>query len=168
MKTLAFAFLLFATPTFIEIDTTTLTAPRMWEVGNRRVTAEKAGDTTIVRVAEGDRIDTVQIRYVDGKRQITRSDNGVPRPFLFIDRAHVLVDGMDIEPFLTGDGAITEAPPKKKYAPEPGAYRFYVCPKDQAVLRVLPTVPEKTFTCPVDGTVMKSGVGPGRKYWLLD
>jgi hypothetical protein len=46
--------------------------------------------------------------------------------------------------------------------------RFYLCPKDGALLRV-PTATKGTkFLCPVDGAEMAEGKGPSKKLFLLE
>jgi hypothetical protein len=45
---------------------------------------------------------------------------------------------------------------------------FYICPKDETLLRVKSPVPGTEYKCPVDGTVMHAGKGPQSKYFLLD
>ncbi len=48
------------------------------------------------------------------------------------------------------------------------APRYFVCPKDGAMLRVPGGTSGEAFKCPVDGTDMKSGVGMNKKFFLLD
>jgi hypothetical protein len=168
MKTLAFAFLLFATAA-IEVNTGRLAdgATQTYNVGSRMVAVYKSGDTTTVRVQEGGRVDTVTLTRAGGKLSIGHKDNGGERRFIVVDRPKVVVDGIDLEPYLSG--AIAEAP-EQRPAPSPratGNPRYYICPKDQSMLRVPHGQPGATYKCPVDGTEMKSGTGPQSQYWLL-
>lgn len=174
MKTLAFAFLLFATAA-IRIDTTKIAdgQTETFRSGSRTVRVHKAGNTTTVRVQEGDRLDTITIRR-DGKHVLFgTSNNGAPRRMIALDRPEVIVDGMDLETHLTnkfGEGSsssvpVVPMPPPQRRHDAPSNY-FY-CPKDGAMLVVPHTDGSKTYRCPVDGTEMKGGVGTGRRYYLL-
>lgn len=169
MKALAIAvMMLFAVPEII-IDTTKVTAPQTFVSGSRRVGVTKSGDTTFVRVQEGDRVDEVSIRREGEKVIIGQTNNGVARRFIVPDRPRILVDGIDLEPYL--GGALREAPQPEPRRPEQRRQdppRFYICPNDEATLRVRPGTPEGKYKCPLDGAVMRSGVGPGRQYWLLE
>lgn len=172
MKFLATAFLLLAS-TAITIDSSKLPPGReqVWIDGNRRVIAERKGDSTVVRIEEEDgRVDTIIISTIGGRLSTMRSNNGVPRTYV-PDRTPIIVDGIDIEAILSGpsSGAVPEdvlilPPPKKKYLTGP---RFFLCPKDEALLRVPQAEPGKVYKCPVDGTEMKPGKGPDQKIWLL-
>lgn len=171
MKALALVFLLFATPA-IQIDTTKLAdgGTEARSEGSRRVTVEKDGAKTIVTVHEGARVDTVVMERHGNRTRVTRGDNGKPRPFLAMDRPAVIVDGIDLEPFLTGAVGepleIVQPPPRR--APVVAGPSFYVCPKDAAMLRVVNAPRNATYHCPVDGTEMKESIGRGKQYWLLD
>jgi hypothetical protein len=66
-----------------------------------------------------------------------------------------------------------QAPRVQPFAPpdrheSANAPRYFVCPKDGAMLRVPVASADATFKCPVDGTVMKAGAGQGRKFFLLE
>ena len=164
MRALAIAvMMLFAVPEII-VDTTKVTSPQMFVSGSRKVVVTKSGDTTFVRVQEGDRVDEVSIRREGDKVIIGQTNNGVARRFIVPDRPRILVDGIDLEPYL--GGAVREAPPPAPRRQDPP--RFYICPNDEATLRVRPGTPEGKYKCPLDGAVMRSGVGPGRQYWLLE
>ena len=45
---------------------------------------------------------------------------------------------------------------------------YFICPKDETLLRVKSPEPGVEFKCPVDGTVMRAGKGPESKYFLLE
>ncbi|HEV7768642.1 MAG TPA: hypothetical protein VGQ76_26835, partial [Thermoanaerobaculia bacterium] len=67
----------------------------------------------------------------------------------------------------------TPAPVQKRFVPpdrnvEQNEPRFYVCPKDGASLRVPSAKANAKFLCPVDGTEMTEGVGPSKKFFLLE
>jgi len=46
--------------------------------------------------------------------------------------------------------------------------RYFVCPKDGALLRVPSSAPGKTFKCPLDGTEMKAGTGRDGRFFLIE
>ena len=171
MKALALVFLLFAISA-IRIDTTKLAdgGTETRTEGSRRVTVERSGVKTIVTVYEAARVDTIVMERRGNRIRVTRGDNGKPRPLIAVDRPAVIVDGIDLEPFLTG--AIGEpveiVQPPQRRAPMVAGPSFYVCPKDAAMLRVLDSPRNATYHCPVDGTEMKESIGRGRQYWLLD
>ena len=163
MKALAFAFLLFAlTP--IDIDTSKIENGAHVTYKNdayRTVTLSKNADVTTVLVTEGERVDTLIVRNIGGKTVIAHSDNGIPRAAGILDRAPILVDGMNVEPFLQGDAV-------DRSVRGMGMATYYTCPKDRAMLRVPNGSTEAMFKCPVDGTLMRPGVGPSRQFYLLN
>jgi hypothetical protein len=175
MKTLAFAFLLLAT-TAITIDTSRIAdgQTETFHSGSRTVAVHKSGNTTTVRVQEGDRVDTVTITRNGRHLQIGTASNGAPRRMLALDRPEVIVDGMDLETHLMnrfGEDAASAPtvpippPPSQRRREAPSSY-FY-CPKDGAMLVVPYSEGSKKYRCPVDGTEMKGGVGLDRRYYLL-
>ena len=178
MKALAMVFLLFATTATIQFDTTKLpdggTDAKL--AGSRRVMVEKRGDETIVTVEEGERVDTIRLTRIDGQlEKVTAGNNGKTRPFLAMDRPKVVVDGLDLEPYLKGAAGVrneTHFSPlprnKHRYERSPMRQREYMCPKDGSVLRVPTNAPQTTFKCPVDGTPMEPGIGPGNRFWRVD
>ena len=46
--------------------------------------------------------------------------------------------------------------------------QYFMCPKDQAMLRVPSAKKGATFKCPVDGTEMRPGAGKDGMIFLLD
>ena len=172
MKTLALVFLLFAT-TPIVIDSSNLAPGRVvvHEGGARKVAAYREGNTVTVRVEEGKRVDTITIKNEDGKLSIGRGSNGEPRKLLGLDRQPVIVDGIDLEPFLASDsfGTSAAAEPQVIPAPQPRADRpsYYICPRDETMVRVKAGRGPAELKCPLDGTVMKAGAGPDSQYYLL-
>jgi len=118
---------------------------------------EKEIPFVIVLDAKGTFVDLEDTRSGEGR-------NRRARRFIVPDRPRILVDGIDLEPYL--GGAVREAPPPAPRRQDPP--RFYICPNDEATLRVRPGTPEGKYKCPLDGAVMRSGVGPGRQYWLLE
>lgn len=169
MKTLALAFLLFATAA-IEVSTSRLAdgAVETFTSGSRTVRVHQSGATTTVRVEEGDRVDTVTIAREDGRLSIGHKDNGAVRRFIVVDRPKVIVDGIDLEPYLLGGIPSAAVPaPAPSAAPDESSHYFY-CPKDGAMLVVPHGMAPKSLSCPVDGTQMKAGAGREQKYYLLD
>ncbi len=116
MKSLALAFLLFSTAA-IEVNTGRLAdgATQTFLSGSRKVAVHKSGGTATVMVQEGDRLDTITLSRAGGTLDIARSDNGAPRRFLVLDRPKIVVDGIDLEPYLMN--AMTVVP---ESAPMPG------------------------------------------------
>ena len=169
---LAMAVMLFATAT-IHIDTGHLPdgAKETRVEGSRRVTVEKSDGKTIARVEEGPRVDTVVMSREDGQLTVGHSANSVPQRLFVLDRPSVIVDGIDLEPWLSGTQGTTSMKPqlRRERSDADEWPQYYVCPKDEAVLRVPRahgTV--ETYVCPIDGTPMKRGTGPKSQYWLLE
>lgn len=177
MKALALAFLLFAS-TPIVIDTTRLAdgASDVRIEGNRTVTVARMGTTITVRIDEGKRVDTVTItRQPGGELSIAHSDNGQSRPVIALDRRPVIVDGVDLEPFLAGNFlGMQQTPEAEVVPPQPerrdtrGTPRYYICPKDETMVRVPAGRAAGDLMCPLDGTPMKSGTGRDSQIFLLD
>lgn len=184
MKTLALVFTLFAS-TFasaasIQFDTSTLPVGGVDAkfAGSRRVTVERTASATIVRVEEGERVDTLTMVRENGQvERITTANNGKVRSAIAMDRPKVIVDGIDLEPYLTGEASIGGRhgtyvfPPKKRndrYERSPMAQREYICPKDGTLLRVPTTARATEFACPLDGTPMQSGVGLDKKFYRVE
>ncbi|HYC93474.1 MAG TPA: hypothetical protein VEO54_29985 [Thermoanaerobaculia bacterium] len=178
MKSLAFALLLFSTAA-IEVNTSRLAdgTTQTFLSGSRKVAVHKSGDTTTVMVQEGDRLDTVTLTRADGELSIGRKNNGVPRRFIVVDRPKVIVDGIDLEPHLMDE--MTPAPqsvPAPGIVPLPKKFKpmmrddttYHVCPKDGTKVIVPPDAGPGPYRCPVDGTPLKSGVGPGSKFFLIE
>lgn len=177
MKALALGFLLFATSPIV-IDTTKLAdgAREVRREGSRTVSVARDGDTVVIRVDEGKRVDTVTItRNPDGQLSIGHRDNGEPRQLIALDRRPVIVDGIDLEPFLASNAV---PPPPNSIAPLPpqpepergyrGAPRYYVCPKDETMVRVPAGRTPGELKCPLDGTPMRAGTGRDSQIFLLD
>lgn len=51
--------------------------------------------------------------------------------------------------------------------PKPASSRYFICPKDETVVRVGRLSPKGELLCPVDGTKMKAGTGPSKSIYLL-
>ncbi|HEX8410826.1 MAG TPA: hypothetical protein VF883_18325 [Thermoanaerobaculia bacterium] len=179
MKTLALVFTLFASTASIQFDTSKLPVGGVDAkfAGSRRVTVERTATATIVRVEEGERVDTLtMVRENDQVEKIITANNGKVRPFIAMERPKVIVDGLDLEPYLNGAAGvpsetIQRLPSKKRtdrYERSPMAQREYVCPKDGAVLRVPTNAKATAFACPLDGTPMEAGIGPNQKYWRVE
>jgi hypothetical protein len=143
--------------------------------GSRTVSIARDGNTVVVRIDEGKRTDTVTMtRGESGELSIAHQDNGAPRQILGLDRRPVIVDGIDLEPFLAGNllGTQKTAPkvrppqPDRRYDDRSGA-RYYVCPKDETMVRVPAGRAPAELKCPVDGTPMKAGTGRDSAFFLL-
>lgn len=196
MKGLAAAFLLFAAAA-IEVNTGKLAdgATQSFVSGSRKVAVHKSGDTTTVMVQEGERLDTVTLTRTGGRLEVGRRNNGVARRFIVLDRPKIVVDGIDLEPYLMDemtqalpaplpmDGALEATPmptvpdnprglrpapmPMPRPSPAPDAARYFVCPTDATVVITPQPAPDGKLRCPVDGTEMKAHTGRDSKYFLL-
>jgi hypothetical protein len=175
MKALALSFLLFATSPIV-IDTTKLAdgASDMRVEGSRKVGVGRVRNTVTVRIEEGKRVDTITMtRQAGGQLSIAHSDNGEPRQIIALDRRPVIVDGIDLEPFMAGNFLGTQhgaappeaVPPSQK---QPDRPTYYVCPKDETMVRVLPGRGPNELHCPLDGTLMRAGTGRDSQIFLLD
>ena len=88
----------------------------------------------------------------------------------------MIVDGIDLEPFLAGNffGTQPQPAPQAVVPPQPerrdtrSAPRYYICPKDETMMRVPAGRAAGDLHCPVDGTPMKSGTGRDSQIFLLD
>jgi hypothetical protein len=174
MKVLALSFLLFATSPIV-FDTTKLAdgAADVRVEGSRKVSVSRSGDTVAVTVTEGKRVDTVTLtRQASGQLSIGRSDNGAPRQLLPLDRRPVIVDGLDLEPFLAGNFIGQQTTPAPRNVTPPSAQKdqrptYYVCPKDETMVRVRPGRGPAELLCPLDGTPMKAGTGSDKQIFLI-
>jgi hypothetical protein len=171
MKILALSFLLFATSPLV-IDSSKLAdnAVEMHLAGSRKVAVSRMGGTVTVTIEEGKRVDTITMTHTDdGQLSIGRRDNGEKRQIIALDRRPVIVDGIDLEPFLAGNffGTQKEAVPAPQPQRREATPRYYLCPKDATMVRVPsgPVPPE--LKCPVDGTTMVAGTGHSSEYFLL-
>ena len=171
MKPLALAFLLFASTPII-IDTSKLPPGRtvINTSGSRTVAAFREGNTVTVTVKEGKREDTVRITREGASLSIAKSNNGEERQLIVPDRQPVIVDGMDLEPILAGaaatyhEGPFAVPPDRRDAYPRP---RYFLCPKDETMVRVKPGRAAGDLMCPLDGTKMEESVGHDKQYWLL-
>jgi hypothetical protein len=176
MKALALAFLLFAsTPILIDTHKLADGARDVRHEGSRTVSIARSGNTVVVRIDEGRRTDTVTMtRQENGELSIAHQDNGVPRQMIGLDRRPVIVDGIDLEPFLAGNllgtqkaaPKVTPPKPDRRYDEKNGP-RYYVCPKDETMVRVPANRAPAELNCPLDGTPMKAGTGRGSAFFLL-
>lgn len=174
MKVLALAFLLFAS-TPIVIDSSKLVPGRSLTNigGSRTVTAFREGNTVTVTVSEGKRVDTITITREDGKLSVSHRDNGEPRELIALDRRPVIVDGIDLEPYINNvlgtepQGGITPLPPRPDRRTGAGP-RYYICPKDETMVRVPAGRggPDELH-CPLDGTPLRAGTGADSQIFLL-
>lgn len=162
MKALAAALLLFAIQP-IDIDTTKLENGKhyAYAAGERRVAVAKENDATTINVVSGQRVDTLIVRQMNGKTVISHTSNGMAPPRATADSTPVIVDGLNIEAFLGGDEVM------ERGLADAGFASYFVCPKDRAMLRVPNAPRDAMYKCPVDGTVMRPGVGPSKEFYLL-
>ncbi len=125
--------------TFTLDDTVLVTIRRDGEV--RRVTVMRLGMTN-----------EYTIEPIEGRLQVTsrNTNRGV-----LISPHRITVDGVNLEGEL-------RFPSQQR-----GRALFYICPKDQTMLRVPHTDHDGEFKCPVDGTPMRPSAGPGSPYFLL-
>lgn len=49
----------------------------------------------------------------------------------------------------------------------PATPRYFICPKDETVVRIGRGTPSGELLCPVDGTKMKAGTGRQKSIYLL-
>jgi hypothetical protein len=174
MKALALSFLLFAASPIV-IDTAKLPPGRVLinDGGSRSVTVAREGNTVTVRIEEGKRVDTMTMtRKADGQLSIGRSDNGQPRQIIALDRRPVIVDGIDLEPFLAGNFLGTQQNAAPREAAPPSVQKdqrptYYICPKDETMVRVKPGRGPAELNCPLDGTPMKAGTGSDKQIFLI-
>jgi hypothetical protein len=61
------------------------------------------------------------------------------------------------------EGGIIIIPPSGT----PATPRYFICPKDETVVRIGRGTPSGELLCPVDGTKMKAGTGPRKSIYLL-
>jgi hypothetical protein len=68
---------------------------------------------------------------------------------------------------FTITGTPPAAAPRFEYDNGVGA-SYFICPKDETMLRVPAAAPGATFKCPVDGTEMRRGVSREGRIFLID
>ena len=54
--------------------------------------------------------------------------------------------------------------PQQRVTPTP---RYWICPKDEVMLRVPHAKHDAKFNCPVDGTPMRPAIGRRSEFYLL-
>lgn len=161
MKTLAFVLFLAAATvqaaaTAYGFDTSRLVPgiARVYTVDESvKVTIRRDGEIRHVTVERLGIRNEYRLEPVDGVLKVTKQDLQKGRP---ISPRRILVDGVALE---------GELPPAL-----PGARKatYYICPKDQTMLRVPHSNHDGEFKCPVDGTPMKPGAGRTSPYFLLN
>lgn len=165
MKALAFVLFLSATalqaaPKMFGFDTSDLKAgeARVFMVDDTaRVTLRRDGKVRRITVERLGITNWYTLEPVDGVLQVTRRDVGQGP---VISPHGIIVDGVALEGSTLGE------PPA---SPEPrGKALFYICPKDQTMLRVPHSDHAGRFKCPVDGTPMRASSGPRSPYFLLE
>lgn len=117
-----------------------------------KVTIIRRGDARLVTVSRGDITNEYTLEPVDGTLSITSKKFNKD---VIIDPGRITIDGVRLDGLLA-------IPPPRAHA------TIYICPKDETMLRVPHTNHSGEFKCPVDGTPMRPGYGPTRRYYLLD
>lgn len=161
MKPLVCAFLLLAATLAadenrITVDTTNWPSGRAQMImvdDTVRVTVVRIGDARHVTIERLGLINKYTLEPVDGELQVTSSDTGKG---LILSPHRLVIDGVSLEKL-----------PRLPKSPGSMKPRYYICPKDQTMLRVPHDKHDGEFTCPVDGTKMKPAVGRESAYFLL-
>ena len=158
MKALAFVLLLAATGSFTEEPCIAVTSEGLGDKQANVFTFENGVKITLSRRGEARHVDVergrVRNRFilepVDGKLTVTWSDT---EGGYAVTPERILVDGVPL----------TEV----QVWPPSHSARYWICPKDQTMLRVPHSKHSGEFKCPVDGTPMKPAVGRRSEYYLL-
>ena len=119
---------------------------------NVRVTVRRAGEERRVMIERNGIVNHYTVAPDGGELRVTFSDT---TGGLILSPGQVMVDGVPLD----GSTAIIE-PPRSPA-------KYYICPKDQTMLRVPHSKHNGQFKCPVDGTPMKPAVGRQNEYYLL-
>jgi hypothetical protein len=159
MKALAFVLLLATSVAAsdeaprVVVDTTTFRPGQVQVVtidGSVTVSVSRRGDTRHVKVERLGLTNEYTLEPVEGVLTVTRVE--AERPILAPHR--IVIDGVPL------DRLPSTREPR-------GPVRYYICPKDEAMLRVPHSRHSGELKCPVDGTPMKPAVGRGNAYFLL-
>lgn len=119
-----------------------------------RVTIRRDGEVRHVTVERLGIRNEYKLERVNGVLELTWKD--VAQGLVFSPH-RILVDG------VTLDGSLpVPSPDLRKKA------TYYICPKDQTMLRVPHSDHDGEFQCPVDGTPMKPSAGRTSPYFLLN
>jgi hypothetical protein len=163
MKALAFVLFLVATtagaaPARFGFDTSEIRPgeARVFMVDEAvKVTLRRDGVVRRVTIERSGVMNYYTLEPVDGELKVTSRD---VEQGLILGPHRIMVDGVPLE------GSALRFPP-----PSPrGKALYYICPKDQTMLRVPHSDHDGDFKCPVDGTPMKPGSGNASPYFLLD
>lgn len=162
----AFAFVLFLAAATAALIAQTVPSPAivvdttLWKNGESQtftlddtvhVTIRRDGEVRRVTVMRLGMTNEYTIEPVEGHLQVTsrNTNRGV-----LISPHRITVDGVNLQGEL-------RLPAQRSRA------LFYICPKDQTMLRVPHSDHDGDFKCPVDGTPMRPSVAPGSPYFLL-
>ncbi len=127
----------------------------------RTITVRREGNTTHVRIDEADKTEKLTITREGNRIRIGRSDgNGFRSLLVGPERRRIVIDGVPIPEFDTL--------PKHRQLPSRKATTWFVCPKDQTMMRVPEDKADQTYKCPVDGTTMERRKGRGFTFFLDD
>lgn len=160
MKALAFVLLLATSVAAsdqaqrIVIDTSTFRPGQAQVVtidGSVKVTVRRTGETRHVTVERLGITNSYTLAPVDGVLTVTRVD----AEQAILSPHRIVIDGVPLD----RSPAVLE--------PHRGTARYYICPKDETMLRVPHSRHSGELKCPVDGTPMKPAVGRGNAYFLL-
>lgn len=163
MQTLALAVLLFSTAVGsteanrITVDTTGWPPGRaqVFMIDNGvRVSVFRLNEVRTVTIERFGLKNTYTIERVDDELQVTKADT---KDGMLLSPHRIVVDGITLETHAL----------KVPAAPRQPKPRYYICPKDEVMLRVPHDKHGGEFTCPVDGTKMKPAVGRESAYFLL-
>lgn len=118
---------------------------RTFEVEGAKITVRQADGLVHVAVVEPDG---------------TKSEYQIP------PRKRVVIAGLSIDTFEKP--ARIEPLPRPRMDRELAGGWIFVCPKDEAMLRVKQDPRGKTYRCPVDGQHMVQGRGPSSMFFYVD
>ena len=162
MKRLAFVLLLVAVSAFaaeepasvVVVDTTDFRPgeAKVFTIDNSvRVTVSRTGETRHIRVERFGIVNEYRLEPVDGVLKVTRLDAGRG---IAVSPHRIIIDGIPL------DAVLLPAPRGS------GGARYFICPKDETMVRV-PNGHAGDLRCPIDGTVMRPGLGRSSSYFLL-
>ena len=156
MQTLVLALLL-ATAQTLGIDTSTFLPgqTRVFHFDEGvTVTVSRMADVRQVRVERMGIANNYRLEPADGELRVTWSD-AAGKTILSPHR--IVIDGVAL------DGVGQQAPPAQRGKPH-----YYICPRDETMLRVPHSNHSGGFKCPVDGTPMKPAKGRESAIFLLN
>ena len=165
MKALAFVLFLAAAaeaiaqaaPAKLIVDTSQWKDGQSYETmldNSVRVTIRREGEVRRVTASRLGITNEYRIEPVDGVLTVTSVRT---EPFVVISPHRITVDGLNMDG--SQDGVPGSANRRRAL--------FYICPKDDTILRIPHSNHDGDFRCPVDGTPMRPSAGPASPYFLL-